>query len=737
MKIDLEITGKPDGTGWTVELWENISPDNDRRFIGKHDLTRLKVGSLTLPVPPEANRVALPTSYTEIWTNPNQTAALFRNLFARLSQAGLVETVGLYLFACLIGPGWWQKIQADLKPDDTLELRLNLSDPDLARLPWETLRVENQFLLSRKQFNMYRCLLPRPDANDPPAQLELPLRVLFVIAAELDDPEINAASEYLSLLRRLQENEGLPLEIKLLSTLNGPEAATFEAMQRTIKLFQPHVLHLVAHGGLDGGRAYLRFPVENRGEDGRRDAANLEAALSGMNLQAVILNACYSGQALGSNGSSNPGLSQQNEINLVKSSIAVRLVEAGVPFVVGMNGKVADQVCRLFAREFYVSLAEGKSVPEATARGRRAGLSGQYQAEQKLDWALPVLFMPRDGQERLSLKGRERVRDLDQLAREVIPPRRPDFCDRLNFLQAFQNLLLESRPKMPALALYTNGPDGRGLGKTRLLEEMGSIAVRAGHFACVIPAEEKLNFRDYLTRTVALNIEQTAERWFPREPFLLKQLDLTLKALSRQMRGDELDPELTDRVKNILRLGVDERRGVDEQIERRALVAALCKDLVDLAERLGPGKQVILLFDDVHKIGTALPFFHNTLLEKGFYTVSDRVRVVFAFDSVPSEQPQTAQDLYLYAQQSQWINLMPVTTIPAEEEALAYRQYVLRRNPPLVDVGSRDELYLFFQRYVQGRPGNLLGMEKDAIPFLLQINALAEAKDKDLLIDDL
>lgn len=730
MKFDIKIETKPDGTGWTVEL------SGDGQLLETHDLTRLKVGNLILPVPPDANRVALPANYTDLWTNNNQSATLFRNLFARLAQGGQVEATGLYLFACLLGPEAWKIIQSKQKPDELLEVRLNIADPDLARLPWEMIRYESQFLLSDKLVNMYRSVPGRAEmAAAPLPAVELPLRILFVIAAELDDPEVNAATEYLSLLRRLQENEGFPLEIKLLSTLNGPQAATFDAMQRAIKLFEPHVLHLVAHGGQDTGRSYLQFPVENRTEDGRRDAANLEGALAGVGLRAVVLNACYSGQTPtgpGTNGSSNPGLSQQNEAVAVRSSIAARLVEAGIPFVVGMNGRVSDQVCRLFAREFYVSLVEGASVPEACARGRRAGLAGQYQAEQKTDWALPVLFMGQTGQERLELTGKERVRSLHQLARDVIPPRRPDFCDRLSFLEDFQALLVPGKLKQPSLALYTTGPDGRGLGKTRLLEEMGSLAVRAGHFACLIPAEEKVDFRGYLTRTVALNIEQVAERWFPTALFSLRQLDLTIKALSNQIVGSEFDPELTEAIKNML------KRGADEQIERRALVAALCKDLVDLADKVGKDKLVVLLFDDAHAIGTALPYFYNTLLEKGLYSVSDRVRFVFAFDNAPTERPQAAQDLFLYAQQSQWINLQPVTPFPPLEEALAYRQFMLRHEPPLVDVGTNNQMVYLFRRRVKGRPGNLISleMEDEWIPYLRETEALALANDRDLLIDE-
>lgn len=728
MKLDVKILARPDIPGWKVELW------GKGQLIGEHQLGQLRVGTLVLPVPPPENRVELPPNAPDLWNNPNQAASLFRSILARVSQGGQVETAGLYLFACLLGPQLWQKVLAHLPAEESLELRLAIDDPDLARLPWEMARFEKQFLLADKQVNIYRATSLRAAASGP-LTVELPLRVLFVIAAALDDPEVNAASEYLSLLRRLQENEGLPFEIRLLSTLNGPTAATFDAIQQAIKAFQPHVLHLVAHGGVDVGRTYLQFPVENKDEDGRRDAANLEKALTGTGLRAVVLNACYSGQAPtapSSNGKSNPGLGQEELIaqtQTVRSSIAARLVEGGIPFVVGMNGRVSDQVCRLFAREFYVSLAEGQSVPEACANGRRAGLVGQYQAEQKIDWALPVLFVPQDGPDRLELTGQERVRNLNELAREVIPPRRPDFCDRLSFLQYFQSLLVPGRPKQSALALHTAGPEGRGLGKTRLLEEMGSAAVKAGHFACLVPAEEKTDFRGYLTRTLALNIEQAAERWFSEDPFSLKQLDLTLRALNTLPVGSNLDPELTDQVKNLL------KRGADDVIERRALVAALCQDLVELAKRLGPDKLVVLLFDDAHAIGTALPYFHDTLLEKGLYNVSERVRVVFAFDSFPPDRRDAAQNLLLYAQQSQWINLLQVTPFQEKEEALAYRQFVLHQEPPLVEVGTRNELFLLFQSQVKGRPGNLLTIEnsRDLLKFLVQIQALSEADDRSLL----
>ncbi len=728
MKFDLKIVNKPDSTGWNVEL-----RDEKQQQVGGHQLNQLRAGTLLLPVPPPENQVTLPAGYTDLWTDTTKSASLFRSIFARVSQGDQVQAAALYLFACLFGPKLWQTVQGLVGANDPIDLRLDIADPDLARFPWEMVRSEMQYLLANKAINIYR-ITPVGTPSATALKVDLPLRVLFVIAAAINDPEINAASEYLGLLRRMQETEGLPIEVRLISTLNGPAAATFEAMQKAIASFKPHVLHLVAHGGVNAGTSYLMFPVENKGEDGKRDGTNLEQALTGVGLQAVVLNACYSGQspsAPGTNGASNPGLNPQADgmaqTQTARSSIAARLVAAGIPFVVGMNGRVADQVCRLFAREFYASLAEGQSVPEACAKGRRAGLAGQYQAEQKIDWALPVLFMPPDGQETLQLKGQDEVRNLQQLARQVIPPRRPDFCDRLSFLQSFQNLLVPGKPKQPALAIYTSGADGRGLGKTRLLEEMGSMAVKAGHFACIIPAVEKVDFRGYVTRTVAPDIEQAAELWFPDNSFSLTQLDLTLDALSQQPVGSKFDPALSDAVKNLL------KRGVDEQLERRALIAGLCQDLLTLANKMGPDKLVVLLFDDAHALGTALPYFHDTLLEKGIYNVSDRVRAVFAFDSAPTDRQDAAQNLFLYAQQSQWINLLPLTPFPALEEALAYKQFVLHRNPSLVDIGTRDELYLLFQRQVQGKPGNLINMEKDLIPFLIQIQALAEAKDADLL----
>ncbi len=729
MKFDLKLGANPVSEGWSVELWA----EKEKNLIGGHELGQVRVANWLIPVPPLVHQVALPAPYEGLWTNAPQQVALFRGLFARVSQPGQVEAAGRYLFACLLGQDLWEKVQKLTPPDQTLELRLHLDDPDLARLPWEAVRSNSYFLLSDKQINIYRIVAQRPTIAKAEDVLKLPLRILFVIAAGLDDPEINAASEYLSLLKRLQESESLPLEIRLLSTLNGVQAVTFENMKQTIATFKPHVLHLVAHGGSDAGRAYLEFPVENRDEEGRYDAGNMEAALAGTGIQAVVLNACFSGQAPtapGTNGKANPGLAQVEELaaqtQLVRSSIAARLVEAGIPFVVGMNGRVSDRVCRLFAREFYVGLVQGQSVPDACARGRRAGLAGDYQAEQKIDWALPVLFLRQDGQENLNIDA-AKIKSISQLLRQNFPPGRPDFCDRLNYLQAFQALLLPGEVIQPAMALYTSGSEEKGLGKTRLLKEMGSMAVRAGHFACYIPSQYNEGFASFLKTTVAPEIDDAAERWFgPNNEFSLKRLDLIIKAIDDPTSGVN-DPDLPESIKKQL------RRGLDERLKRRLLAEALGQDLVNLADMLGPDRVVVLLFDDAHMLGTALPDFQDILLSNGLYPKSERVRIIFAFDNAPPAQVEAAQKLYQFAQTNAWINLLRVTPFSREEEVLAYRQYVLRRNPPLVDVGAKDELVKLFRRKVKGRPGNLLLTEQDEIPYLLETEALALADDNELL----
>src|SRR5262249_37483984 len=150
------------------------------------------------------------------------------------------------------------------------------------------------------------------------------------------------------LLRNLRNAElDLSLETYLLLWASTAKLAA------TIAWFRPSVVHFIAHGGYAEGKGFLRLVHDER----PTEMVNVYAPTLLENLRAggarpeiVVLNACYSAGA------------ELEEVGQVASPLAVELVAAGVPVVVGMAGAVADRACRLFTRRFYQSLLEGGQI---------------------------------------------------------------------------------------------------------------------------------------------------------------------------------------------------------------------------------------------------------------------------------------------------------------------------------------------------------------------------------------
>jgi hypothetical protein len=67
------------------------------------------------------------------------------------------------------------------------------------------------------------------------------------------------------------------------------------------------------------------------------------------------------------------------------------LVDAGLGAVVAMQFSMRDWSARVFAEDFYTTLARLEPVDEAVSRAREA-LMLQFGEDQR-DWATPVLFL--------------------------------------------------------------------------------------------------------------------------------------------------------------------------------------------------------------------------------------------------------------------------------------------------------------------------------------------------------
>lgn len=257
-----------------------------------------------------------------------------------------------------------------------LRIRLRISPPAVAALPWEILydSRENSYLAVSAETAIVRYVPLSLSAR--PILLHPPLRVLAVISNPHDLYPLAVEREEFILGESLRQGreQGL-VEFRIV------QHATTDGINHAMRSFRPHVFHFVGHGQFDNDTAFLAL------ENSRGAAHLVEESLfqeffaDEQDTRLVVLNACQSATI----STSRP---------LV--GIAPRLLQRHIPAVVAMRNPISDQAAIIFTREFYRSLVAGYPVDASIAHARKEIY--QSVGHSPSDWSAPVLFLrSRDG----------------------------------------------------------------------------------------------------------------------------------------------------------------------------------------------------------------------------------------------------------------------------------------------------------------------------------------------------
>ena len=263
--------------------------------------------------------------------------------------------------------------------------------PRVMRLPWELLAESSGPLFTKRPPISIRRRVRLEHAPEV-RQFALPLRVLFVTArpeeAGFVDPR-SVARGVLDALDRL----GGAVEVDFLRppTLAALDTALRRADEGEGRPY--HIVHFDGHGVYRAhtGLGQLAFEHDDCSLD-LVDADRLGTLLNECGVPLVLLNACQSAQG----DQSNPF-----------SSIATRLLEAGVGGVLSMSHSVLVVTAARFVGAFYGTLVGGATVGRAADEARRAlvqdtrrhAVSRSSDAPEEVvdlkDWFLPVLYQQR------------------------------------------------------------------------------------------------------------------------------------------------------------------------------------------------------------------------------------------------------------------------------------------------------------------------------------------------------
>jgi formylglycine-generating enzyme required for sulfatase activity len=261
----------------------------------------------------------------------------------------------------------------------TLRLRLRIAPPELACLPWEFLfdRQRGEYLCLAAETPLVRYLeQPQPI---PSITITPPLRILGLVSAPTDLPELDVANEKARVEKALAG-----LTAGGLVQLDWLPAATWRDLQAALRPGKGpwHVFHFIGHGSFDANRdeGLLAF-CDERGAAQMLTATAVGRLLEGHKpLRLALLNACESATG-----------SQRDIFSSTAAILSRRL-----PAVLAMQYEITDAAAVEFARTFYESLADRLPVDLAVTEARKAI---SIAVSNSLEWGTPVLYLrASDGQ---------------------------------------------------------------------------------------------------------------------------------------------------------------------------------------------------------------------------------------------------------------------------------------------------------------------------------------------------
>lgn len=262
---------------------------------------------------------------------------------------------------------------------DGLRIRLHVqaSAPELYAVHWELMREPGKDtpLLSNTRLWFSRFLssddfLLRPLSDPDKVQMLAVVANPGDLATRWHQAPIDPAQE----LRRMQaaideEAWHAPRKIKL-STLQG--RASLYNIVSSLRDSNCDVLYLACHGTItaDGAPRLLLENDEGLGEVVRGEDLVTRIASAEQRPRLIILASCRSADGRG---------------DQALAALAPRLLLAGVPNVVAMQGDVSIESAGRFMRRFFRELAEDGQIDRAVAIARA-------DIQERPDWWMPTLY---------------------------------------------------------------------------------------------------------------------------------------------------------------------------------------------------------------------------------------------------------------------------------------------------------------------------------------------------------
>ena len=272
-------------------------------------------------------------------------------------------------------------IYAQSKGKD-LRIKLRISAPDLAALPWEYLYDEDEVIsYVSLRLPLVRYLETAGAAGT--MGVRGPLRILGMISSPDSDewPRLDVAEE------RRRIDKGIDkLERDGRVVFGWVSGGTGKDLMDKLLEGEWHIFHFIGHGGVEPPSAaapdgngfdqggYIVM-VDEDGKPAKKFASDLAMMLADArrSLRLVVLNCCESARINVGEKFGNP---------------AMGLMKGGLPAVLAMQFPISDVAAIRMSEGFYKALASNSPVDDAVKMARRF-----IREQSRVEFGIPVLYM--------------------------------------------------------------------------------------------------------------------------------------------------------------------------------------------------------------------------------------------------------------------------------------------------------------------------------------------------------
>jgi len=273
-------------------------------------------------------------------------------------------------------------IYAQSKGKD-LRIKLRISAPDLATLPWEYLYEEDNVIgYVSLRLPLVRYLETAGAAG--PMGVKGPLRILGMISSPDSDewPKLNVAEE-----RRRIEQGIDKLDKDKRVVFGWVRGGTGKDLMDKLLEGEWHIFHFIGHGGVEpqspadpSGNSFDQsgfiVMVDEDGKPAKKFASDLAMMLADArkSLRLVVLNCCESARVNVGEKFGNPAMGL--------------MMGGSLPAVVAMQFPISDDAAIRMSEGFYKALAINVPVDDAVKMARRF-----IRDKSRIEFGIPVLYM--------------------------------------------------------------------------------------------------------------------------------------------------------------------------------------------------------------------------------------------------------------------------------------------------------------------------------------------------------